>query len=456
MNNMFNTSKNKSQKKPAIILFFFYLSIICALTAIAGSILNSMAIIALPISGTFSFITAGVLAAAFGLLAKGFWQGQNWARTSLLSLLLIGLVIILVNTLFKFSSAVFAGKHILTFIEILVYAGQFLLNTFKSAVIPGILYYFLYKADESFSETPTQRHMFDNLVKKFLLGTALSSILIVVVIFLFTFMESGQAISEIGFKEMLTGTIWRPGSIIGTDEAQFGLVPMIIGSIYSTIGAVVLGIPTSIGTAILLAEIVPDFIREIFRTAIELLSGIPSVVYGLFGMVVIAPLIRQIPVEGNTTGFGILNASIILAIMILPTVTNISEDAIRAVPGSYREASYALGATHWQTIKDVVLPAANSGIIAAVILGIGRALGETMALIMVIGNSIAIPSPVNDNPLSIIFSTARTLTGNIAVEINYAAGAHRSALFFTGVLLFILLLIINRLANRIMKGNSQA
>ena len=296
----------------------------------------------------------------------------------------------------------------------------------------------------------------DNLVKKFLLGTALSSILIVVVIFLFTFMESEQAISEIGLKEMLTGTIWRPGSIIGTDEAQFGLVPMIIGSVYSTIGAVLLGIPTSIGTAILLAEIVPDFVREIFRTAIELLSGIPSVVYGLFGMVVIAPLIRQIPVEGNTTGFGILNASIILAIMILPTVTNISEDAIRAVPGSYREASFALGATHWQTIKDVVLPAANSGIIAAVILGIGRALGETMALIMVIGNSIAIPTPVNDNPLSIIFSTARTLTGNIAVEINYAAGAHRSALFFTGVLLFVLLLIINRFANRIMKGNSKA
>ncbi|HAF61833.1 MAG TPA: phosphate ABC transporter permease subunit PstC [Anaerolineaceae bacterium] len=298
--------------------------------------------------------------------------------------------------------------------------------------------------------------MFDDLIKKFLLGTALSSIFIVVVIFLFTFMESEQAISEIGLKEMLTGTIWRPGSIIGTDEAQFGLVPMIIGSVYSTIGAVILGIPTSIGTAILLAEIVPNFVREIFRTAIELLSGIPSVVYGLFGMVVIAPLIRQIPVEGNTTGFGILNASIILAIMILPTVTNISEDAIRAVPSSYREASYALGATHWQTIKDVVLPAANSGIIAAIILGIGRALGETMALIMVIGNSIAIPTPVNDNPLSIIFSTARTLTGNIAVEINYAAGAHRSALFFTGVLLFVLLLIINRLANRIMKGNPKA
>jgi len=456
MNKMLTTSNKITEKKPAIILIFFYFTLGCSLFSILAGILNSMAVITLPISGTMSFITAGVLAAAFGVLAKGFYQKQNWARTSLLSLLLISLVVILVNHLFKFSSAVFAGKQVLTIKEILFYLGQFVLNIVKSATIPAVLYYFLYKADEDFSETPTQRHMFDNLVKKFLLGTALSSILIVVVIFLFTFMESEQAISEIGLKEMLTGTIWRPGSIIGTDEAQFGLVPMIIGSVYSTIGAVLLGIPTSIGTAILLAEIVPDFVREIFRTAIELLSGIPSVVYGLFGMVVIAPLIRQIPVEGNTNGFGILNASIILAIMILPTVTNISEDAIRAVPGSYREASFALGATHWQTIKDVVLPAANSGIIAAVILGIGRALGETMALIMVIGNSIAIPTPVNDNPLSIIFSTARTLTGNIAVEINYAAGAHRSALFFTGVLLFVLLLIINRFANRIMKGNSKA
>ncbi|MHB8806098.1 MAG: phosphate ABC transporter permease subunit PstC [Anaerolineaceae bacterium] len=315
---------------------------------------------------------------------------------------------------------------------------------------------FLYKAGDLFSETPKQRHTFDRAVRNFLLGTALSSVLIVIFILFFTFQESELAISEIGLQELLTGTIWRPGSIIGNSEAQFGLVPMVIGSIYSTIGAIVIGIPLAFGTAILLAEIAPDFIRNIFRTAIELLSGIPSVVYGLFGMVVIAPLIRQIPVEGNTTGFGILNASIILSIMILPTITNITEDAIRAVPDSYREASYALGATHWQTIKDVVLPAANSGIIAAVILGISRALGETMALIMVIGNSIAIPTPVNDNPLSIIFSTARTLTGNIAVEINYAAGAHRSALFFTGVLLFLFLLLINRLANRFMRGRKNA
>jgi phosphate transport system permease protein len=225
---------------------------------------------------------------------------------------------------------------------------------------------------------------------------------------------------------------------------------MIIGSILATFGAVVLGVPLSIGTAILLAEVAPPNVREIVRPAVELLAGIPSVVYGLFGMVVLAPLIRKIQVPYNT-GFGLLNASIVLAVMIIPTVTNIAEDALRAVPKRYKEGSLALGATHWQTILRVLLPAARSGIVAAVILGIGRALGETMAMIMVIGNSIAIPTPLNDNPLTLFLSTARTLTGNIAVEINYAAGVHRSALFFTGVLLFVMILLVNSLARYLMR-----
>ena len=190
--------------------------------------------------------------------------------------------------------------------------------------------------------------------------------------------------------------------------------------------------------------------RETVRPAVELLAGIPSVVYGLFGMVILAPLIREIKMPYNT-GFGLLNASTILAVMILPTVTNITEDAIRAVPKHYKEGSLALGATHWQTIWSVVLPTARSGIVAAIILGIGRALGETMALIMVIGNSIAMPAPLNDNPLTIFLSTARTLTGNIAVEINYAAGVHRSALFFTGILLFGMILVVNMAARYLMR-----
>jgi phosphate transport system permease protein len=217
---------------------------------------------------------------------------------------------------------------------------------------------------------------------------------------------------------------------------------MIFGSILSTLGAVIIGVPLSVGTAVLLAEVAPQAVREIVRPAVELLAGIPSVVYGLFGMVVLAPLIRNIDVPRNA-GFGLLNASIILAVMIIPTVTNIAEDAIRAVPREYKEGSLALGGTHWQTIVKVILPAARSGIIAAVILGIGHALGETMAMIMVIGNSIAMPRPLTDNPLTLFLNTARTLTGNIAVEINYAAGAHRSALFFTGVLLFLMIMFVN-------------
>ncbi|MDY6867315.1 MAG: phosphate ABC transporter permease subunit PstC [Chloroflexota bacterium] len=306
-----------------------------------------------------------------------------------------------------------------------------------------------------FEESTQQRDFIDNAIRYVLLGTALSCIIIVFLIFIFTITEAWPAIEEIGLDTMLLGTIWRPGSIIGTDEAQFGLLPMIVGSILSTFGAVVIGVPLSIGTAILLAEVAPRAVREVVRPAVELLAGIPSVVYGLFGMVVLAPLIRNIDVPHNT-GFGLLNASIILAVMIIPTVTNIAEDAIRAVPREYKEGSLALGGTHWQTIVKVILPAARSGIIAAVILGIGRALGETMAMIMVIGNSIAMPKPLTENPLTLFLNTARTLTGNIAVEINYAAGSHRSALFFTGVLLFLMIMLVNSAARFIMRSKQES
>ena len=309
------------------------------------------------------------------------------------------------------------------------------------------------KASPNFVVNPEQRNLIDRSVRVILLVTALSSILIVFLIIFFTMQEAWLSIEEIGLGNMLMGTIWRPGSIIGADGAQFGLIPMIIGSILSTIGAAVLGVPLSIGTAVLLAEVAPGAVRELLRPAIELLAGIPSVVYGLFGMVVLAPLIREIPITHNS-GFGILNASIVLAIMIIPTVTNIAEDAIRAVPHEFKQGSLALGATHWQTIVNVIIPSARSGLIAAVILGIGRALGETMAVIMVIGNSIAIPKPLTDNPLTLFLNTARTLTGNVAVEINYAAGAHRSALFFTGILLFIMIFLVNSVARYLMRERS--
>jgi phosphate transport system permease protein len=171
-------------------------------------------------------------------------------------------------------------------------------------------------------------------------------------------------------------------------------------------------------------------------------------------MVVLVPLIRRISVPGNA-GFGLASASIVLAVMILPTITNIAEDAIRAVPREYKEGSLALGTTHWQTIVGVILPVARSGIIAAVILGIGRALGETMAMIMVVGNSVIVPRPLNDNPLTLVLSQARTLTGNIAVEIAYATGLHESAIFATGVVLFVLIMLVNSMARLLMRGRTR-
>jgi phosphate transport system permease protein len=356
-----------------------------------------------------------------------------------------------VNVLFDAAGEMFGGERIVPLGEMASITLDALLRWVVVAFVPGLVIYALRKLEPRFHETLGERQFIDRSVRYVLLVTALSSIFIVFLIILFTLLESGEAITEVGLDTMLLGTVWRPGSIIGTEDAQFGLVPMIIGSILSTIGAVVLGVPLSLGTAILLAEIAPAAVRETVRPAVELLAGIPSVVYGLFGMVVLAPLIRNIEVPGNS-GFGLLNASIILAVMIIPTVTNIAEDAIRAVPRYFKEGSLALGATHWQTIWRVILPAARSGLIAAVILGVGRALGETMALIMVIGNAIAIPKMlVPGNPLTMFLSPARTLTGNIAVEINYAAGAHRSALFFTGVLLFVMLLLVNSLARYLMR-----
>jgi phosphate transport system permease protein len=387
-------------------------------------------------------ILAGLV---LSLIAKGIWQFKNWARTILLFGLIIFIIYNFVIIVFAISSSIFAGESVVPVGAILRVVGQGLLYFVSYAIIPAGLIYALMKIDQYYQESPRQREFIDHSVRYILLGTALSSIIIVFLIFLFTMTEAWESVAEIGLDTMLLGTIWRPGSIIGTADAQFGLLPMILGSILSTFGSVLIGVPLSVGTAILLAEVAPRPVRELVRPAVELLAGIPSVVYGLFGMVVLAPLIRNIDVSRNT-GFGLLNASVILAVMIIPTVTNIAEDAIRAVPREFKEGSLALGGTHWQTIVKVILPAARSGIIAAVILGIGRALGETMAMIMVIGNSIAMPRPLTDNPLTLFLNTARTLTGNIAVEINYAAGTHRSALFFTGVLLFLMIMVVNSTA----------
>ena len=195
------------------------------------------------------------------------------------------------------------------------------------------------------------RYVIDRGIRYLLLASALVSIFIVFLIGVFTLREAWPALQRIGPLEMLAGHVWRPG------QEQFGLLAMVAGSIWAAIGAMVLGVPLAVGGAIFLAEVAPPRMRDIVRPAVELLAGIPSVVYGLFGMVVLVPLVRQIPAPGNT-GFGLLAASIVLAVMILPTNTNIAEDAIRAVPREYKEGSLALGATHWQTIMGVILPAA--------------------------------------------------------------------------------------------------
>lgn len=454
------------RQRPFFVTVIAALLIVLAIAAIVGGILLS-----LPVGegalgslqtrlgvrsegGTpycWQILLAAILLAALGaLLARGMWTLQNWARTAVILLLgAVGLYYGL-TVMFDATAEIFGGERVVPLSTILGTVLKALFKIGTTGLIPVVLIYGLIRLGAHFAESPGQRAFIDRGIRHLLLATALSAVFIVFLIILFTLAEAWEAIEEIGLDAMLLGTIWRPGSIIGTEDAQFGLVPMIVGSILATLGAIVLGVPLSIGTAILLAEVAPPLVREIVRPAIELLAGIPSVVYGLFGMVVLAPLIRRIEVPYNT-GFGLLNAAIVLAVMILPTVTNIAEDAIRAVPRHYKEGSLALGATHWQTIRDVMLPAARSGLIAAIILGLGRALGETMAVIMVIGNAIAIPKPLTNNPLTLFLSPARTLTGNIAVEINYAVGVHRSALFFTGVLLFLMILLVNSLARYLMR-----
>lgn len=281
------------------------------------------------------------------------------------------------------------------------------------------------------------RYLIDRSSKTVVFACATVSFVILLAIFVFTLKEALPAFKEIGLLDFIFGTTWRPG------REEYGILPMIVGSVYVTFLAVLMAVPLGIACAILLAEVAPYRVREVLRPAVELLVGIPSVVYGLVGMVLLVPQIRHI----GGSGFSVFAAALVLTAMCLPTIISISEDAIRAVPKTYKEGSLALGATRWQTTWRVTLPAARSGIVAAVILGMGRAIGETMAMIMVIGNAIQFPvSPLDK---------ARTLTGNIAVEITYAAGTHEKALFATGVVLFIVILAINSIAVLILKRGSR-
>lgn len=255
---------------------------------------------------------------------------------------------------------------------------------------------------------------------------ACMAILSVLLICVFLFANGTPAFQKIGVLNFLTGTKWAPGNNI------YGIAPMIIGTIYVTAGAIIVGVPIGIMTAIFMAEFCPAWLYKFLKPAVQLLAGIPSIIYGFFGLVVLVPLVSQL---FSVSGKNILTASVLLGIMILPTIISISESAIRAVPGSYYEGARSLGATHEEAVFTAVVPASKSGILAGVVLGIGRAVGETMAVIMICGNQPAIPEG--------ILSGVRTLTANIVLEMGYAADLHREALIATAVVLFVFILLIN-------------
>lgn len=274
----------------------------------------------------------------------------------------------------------------------------------------------------------------ETVMKYVFLLCACASILAVVLICLFLFANGVPAIGKIGIFDFLLGEKWKPGNDI------YGILPFILGSIYVTAGAIVIGVPVGILTAIFIARFCPPKLYRFMKPAVDLLAGIPSVVYGFFGLVVLVPFVRDF--FGRTLGFGgsgasMFTASVMLGIMILPTIISVGESSIRAVPNSYYEGALALGATHERSVFFTVVPAAKSGIMAGIILGVGRAIGETMAVIMIAGNQPRMPKG--------LFKGVRTLTSNIVIEMGYATDLHRDALIATAVVLFVFILLINLL-----------
>jgi phosphate ABC transporter permease protein PstC len=271
----------------------------------------------------------------------------------------------------------------------------------------------------------------EKIISVLLLLVALSALSGLALIAGFILKEGLPLMLDVGIGDFVSSSDWHPTA----KEPSFGIFPMIVGSLAVTAGALVVGGTLGIACAIVLTQFCPPRLAGILKPSIELLAGIPSVVYGFIGVVILVPFVRQ---YFGGCGLSILTASIVLGVMMLPTVTSITVDALQAVPRSFREGSIALGATKWQTTHMVVLKAARSGIVAAIILGMGRAVGETMAVIMVAGNTLALPRGILD--------PVRTLTSNIALEMGYAAGDHRKALFATGIVLFVIIMVLNIIA----------
>lgn len=267
----------------------------------------------------------------------------------------------------------------------------------------------------------------ETLMKVVFFLAACASVLAVVLICVFLFANGLPAIGEIGIFDFLLGEKWKPSNQL------YGIFPMILGSVYVTAGAIAIGVPVALLTAVFLARFCPRKLYGFCRSGINLMAGVPSVVYGFFGLVVLVPAVKEI--FGLRSGNTMLTASMLLAIMILPTVVGVTESALQSVPDSYYEGSLALGATHARSVFFTIVPAAKSGIIAGIVLGIGRAVGETMAVIMVAGNQARMPKGITEG--------VRTLTSNIVLEMGYAADLHREALIATGVVLFVFIMMIN-------------
>jgi len=292
--------------------------------------------------------------------------------------------------------------------------------------------------EEKFIKLKEKSTPSEKLFELMLLFCASLSVLAVVTITIYLFYRGAPVIFKVGVNNFIFNTEWAPLSV----PPSFGILPMIVASITATICAVAFGVVIGIMTAVYLAELAPRWLARILRPAIDLLAGIPSVVYGFWGLAVIIPLIRKVFGDDNP-GNSLLAVIIILSIMILPTIINLSETSLRAVPIAYKEGSLALGSTQLQSVFKVQIPAAKSGIIASVVLGIGRAFGETMAVVMVAGNAVQMPES--------FLSMVRTLTGGIVIEMNYSEGLHKDALFGIGVVLFIFIMIINLVLNKMLK-----
>lgn len=276
----------------------------------------------------------------------------------------------------------------------------------------------------------------ERVMRRIFFIAACTSVVAVALICIFLFVNGLPAMFEIGISDFLFGQKWKPSNNL------YGILPFIMGSIYVTAGSILIGVPTALLTAVFLAFYCPKKLYPILKATVNLMAGIPSVVYGFFGLVVIVPLMREITGKDGST---MLTASILLGIMILPTITGVTESALRSVPGSYYEGALALGATHERSVFCTVMPAAKSGIVAGIVLGIGRSIGETMAVIMVAGNQTWMPQG--------ILKGMRTMTANIVMEMGYAADLHREALIATGVVLFVFVLIIN-LCVSLLKGRT--